>query len=550
MTKMDPITLGILWDRLISIVDEIVNALVRTSFSTNVRESYDLSCVLFDTQGRSVAQGSYSVPSFTGTAPATLAHMLERFPPETLRPGDVVATNDPWMGTGHMFDINVMQPVFRGGRIVGFCMSISHLPDIGGLGFSATARQVYEEGLRLPILKLLREGEPDPLVLELIRVNVRAPEETIGDVMANVAATSVGGRMLLEFMDDYGIDDIMPLADAIIEQSERAMRDALLRIPAGRYEHAIDVEGVAGPVRLACALDVADGRVHADFSRSGPAVAAAINVPLCYTRAMACYAVKCLTTPKVPNNLGSVRPVTVSAPPGSILNPLPPSPTGGRHIIGHFVNPLIFGALAPVLPDRVQADSGMLNLINVQGRGPEGRDVSSIFFAAGGFGAQHGLDGAPTTPSPSNMTATPIEVWENLTGMTFLAKRLLPDSGGAGRFRGGLGQEISMRNDSAHSYAVSCLAGRTDFPPAGLLGGQPGARRVIAINGQEVHPKGRYVLEPGDVLTTREAGGGGFGDPAEREEAAMRRDAEAGFVTAAAVPGTRDPQAAPAGQSA
>ena len=530
---MDPITLGILWDRLVSIADEIVNALVRTSFSTNVRESYDLSCVLFDAQGRSVAQGSYSVPSFTGTAPMTLAHMLERFPPGTLRPGDVIATNDPWLGTGHMFDINVMQPVFRQGRIVGYCMSISHLPDVGGIGFSATARQVYEEGLRLPILKLLREGEPDPLVLELFRLNVRAPEETLGDVMANVAATSVGGRMLLEFMAEYGLDDITALADAIIDQSERAMRDELRRIPPGRYAHAIDVEGVTGPVRLACTLDIADGLMQADFSGSGPAVPAAINVPLCYTRAMACYAVKCLTTPKVPNNLGSVRPITVTAPPGCILNPLPPSPTGGRHIIGHFVNPLIFGALAPLLPDRVQADSGMLNLINVQGRAPDGRDVSSIFFSAGGFGALDGIDGAPTTPSPSNMTSVPIEVWENLTGMTFLAKRLLPDSGGAGRFRGGLGQEIVLRNDSPYPYVISCLAGRTDFPPAGLLGGAAGARRVIAVNGEEVPPKGRYTLQPGDVLATREAGGGGYGDPRARRDAALREDLESGAVTPA-----------------
>jgi N-methylhydantoinase B len=528
---MDSITLGILWDRLVSIADEIVNALVRTSFSTNVRESYDLSCVLFDAQGRSLAQGSYSVPSFTGTAPLTLEHMLRRFPPETLRPGDVIATNDPWLGTGHMFDINVMQPVFRAGRIVGYCMSISHLPDIGGIGFSATARQVYEEGLRLPILKLLREGEPDPLVLELFRLNVRAPEETLGDVMANVAATSVGGRMLLEFMAEYGLDDITPLADAIIDQSERALRDALRRVPAGRYSHAIDVEGVTAPVRLACTLDIADGLVHADFTGSSPAVPAAINVPLCYTRAMACYAVKCLTTPKVPNNLGSVRPVTVTAPEGCILNPLPPSPTGGRHIIGHFVNPLVFGALAAVLPEQVQADSGMLNLINVQGRGPDGRDVSSIFFASGGFGALDGLDGAPTTPSPSNMTSVPIEIWENLTGMTFLAKRLLPDSGGAGRFRGGLGQEIAMRNDSPYPYVISCLAGRTDFPPAGVLGGAAGARRIIAINGHEVPPKGRYTLQPGDVLTTREAGGGGYGDPRQRSAAAVRLDVEAGYVS-------------------
>jgi N-methylhydantoinase B len=531
MSGYDPIALGIQWDRLITIADEIINALVRTSFSTNVRESYDLSCVVFDRLGRSIAQGAYSVPSFTGTAPATLAHMLRRFPPQTLRPGDVIATNDPWMGTGHLFDVNVMQPVFRGGSLVGYTMSITHLPDIGGAGFSATAREIYEEGLRLPILRLAREGQVDEAWLELIRTNVRVPEQTIGDLMANVAATHVGARMLAEFMDEYGIEDLTPLADAILAQSERAIREELLRIPAGIYENAIDIEGHAGPLRLACRIRIAEGEAHADFSGSSAAVPAAINVPLCYTRAMTCHAIKCLTTPRIPNNEGSVRPIHATAPEGSILNPLPPSPTGGRHIVGHFVNPLVYGALARALPDRVQADSGMLNLINVQGRTREGAGVSSIFFASGGFGALDGLDGAPTTPAPSNMTGTPVEVWENLTGMFVEAKSLLPDSGGAGAYRGGLGQRIALVNDSGHPMTVSCLAGRTEFAPSGVLGGKPGGMRAIAINGQPVHPKGRYVLAPGDRIDTIEAGGGGYGDPRQRDPAALAADLRAGFVT-------------------
>lgn len=534
MSKIDPITVGIYWDRLISITDEIVNTLVRTSFSTNVRESYDLSCMLFDGQGRLLAQGSYSVPSFTGTAPATLHHMLERFPPETLAPGDVIATNDPWLGTGHMFDINVMQPVFRAGRIVGYCMSISHLPDIGGRGFSAVAREVYEEGLRLPVLKLIEGGKVSDLVIELFRSNVRAPEETIGDLMANASATSVGGRMLLEFMDEYGIEDISEIADAIITQSETAIREEIRKIPDGRYENTIMVEGVEDPVRLSCVVNIADGGVTVDFSNSCDAVPFAINVPICYTRAMACYAIKCLTTPNIPNNLGSVTPVEVIARPASILNPVHPSPTGGRHVIGHYVTPLIFGALADVMPNHIQADSGMINLINVQGRNRDGREVSSIFFASGGFGALEGIDGAATTPSPSNMTAIPIEIWEKLTSMSFEAKRLLPDSGGAGEFRGGLGQEIILRNDSPHPLTVSCLAGRTEFPPVGMLGGEAGQRRVISINGETAHPKGRYILAQGDTLTIHEAGGGGFGDPKKRKLGDVRDDVRNGFVSAEA----------------
>jgi N-methylhydantoinase B len=530
--SVDVISLGIQWDRLISIADEIINTLVRSSFSTNVRESYDLSCVVFDGRGRSIAQGAYSVPSFTGTAPATLAAMLARFPADTLRPGDAIMTNDPWIGTGHLFDINVMQPVFRNGRIVGYTMSITHLPDIGGAGFSAAAREVYEEGLRLPICKLADGGALDEALLELIRTNVRVPEQTLGDLLANYSCTAVGGRMLNEFMDEYGLASIDPLADAILEQSERAIREQIDLIPDGTYRNRIEIEGLDTPLTLACEVAVRGGEVFADFAGTSAAIKSAINVPLCYTRAMTCYAIKCLTTPRIPNNQGSVQPIRASAPEGCLLNAISPSPTGGRHIVGHFVVPLIFGALADVVPDRVQADSGMLNLVNVQGRTRDGRGVSSIFFASGGFGALDGLDGAATTPSPSNMTGTPIEVWEDLTGMLIESKALLEDSGGPGEYRGGLGQQIEFVNDSGSEIAIACLAGRTDFAPRGVRGGRPGGLREIRVNGTKVHPKGRYVLAPGDRLTTIEAGGGGFGDPRRRNAAALARDVAQGLVSA------------------
>lgn len=528
---IDPITLGIQWDRLISIADEIINSLVRSSFSTNVRESYDLSCVVFDSRGRAIAQGAYSVPSFTGTAPATLAAMLKRFPPQTLRPGDVVMTNDPWIGTGHLFDINVMQPVFRKGRIAGYAMSITHLPDIGGAGYSAAAREVYEEGLRLPLCLFAREGKLDEALLDLVRVNVRVAEQTVGDLLANVACTTVGARMLNEFMDEYGVDSIDPLADAILEQSERAIRSEIALLPPGTYRNSVRIEAQEGPLTLACAVTIGNGEVVADFAGTSDATKHAINVPLCYTRAMTCYAIKCLTTPRIPNNEGSVRPVAIQAPPGCLLNAQPPSATGGRHIVGHFVVPLIFGALADIVPDRVQADSGMLNLINVQGKTRDGRGVSSIFFASGGFGALAGLDGAPTTPSPSNMTGSSIEIWEDLTGMFIESKALLADSGGPGEYRGGLGQRIEFVNDSGHEMSIAFLAGRTEFPPAGVRGGRSGGLREVRVNGATADPKGRYLLAPGDRLTTIEAGGGGFGDPAKRPREAVAHDVALGFVT-------------------
>ena len=531
MNEFDPVSLGIMWDRLISITDEILTSLVRTSFSTNVRESYDLSCVFFDSIGSSLTQGTYSMHSFTGTASPTVRHMLDKFPPHTLRPGDVIITNDPWLGTGHLFDINVMRPVFRGSQLIGYTMSITHLPDIGGRGFSATAMEVYEEGLRLPICKLVSAGKLNEELLELICTNVRIREQVVGDLKANITCNEVGGRLLLEFMDEYGIDDLVPLSKAIIKQSEKAMRVKIKEIPDGVYSNQIKVEGWEGPITLACRVKVFGDSIHIDFTGTDLAINMGINVPLCYTKAFCAYAIKCLTIPSIPNNEGSILPITVSAPEGCILNAKPPYPTGGRHIIGHCVNPLIFGALSEAIPEKIQADSGMHNLINVQGRHRDGRGVSSIYFASGGFGALHGMDGASVVPSPSNSTGTPIEVWENLTSITIMKKALLPDSGGPGKYRGGLGQEIILRNDSEHPLTVSCMAGRTEFPPLGMQGGKPGQLREYKINGSQVHPKGRYILKPGDVISTIEAGGGGFGNPLERLPEKVLEDVKNGFVT-------------------
>jgi N-methylhydantoinase B len=531
MKLFDPISLGILWDRLISITDEILNALVRTSFSTNVRESYDLSCVIFDSKGSSLAQGTYSVPSFTGTAPPTMMHILHRFPPATLRPGDVIATNDPWMGTGHLFDISVVRPVFRREQLIGFSMSITHLPDIGGRGFSATATQVYEEGLRLPICKLVREGKLNDELIDLISTNVRVPEQVIGDLKANITCNEVGGRLLIEFMDEYGIDDLTPLSKAIINLSEKTLREKIEQIPDGIYDNRIAIEGVGDPLILACQVNVKGDEIRIGCEGTSPAIPIGINVPICYSKAFAAYAIKCLTIPSIPNNEGCINPIFFSAPDGCILNARPPFPTGGRHVIGHFVTPLVFGALAEAMPDRVQADSGMLNLMNFQGTNREGKGISTIYYASGGFGALDGMDGADVTPSPSNMTGTPIEVWENLTGMTIIKKALVADSGGPGRYRGGLGQETVLKNSTGHPLVVSCLAARTEFPPLGIHGGKSGQLRQYTINGEPVHPKGRYILNPGDVITATEAGGGGFGNAYERSTERVLHDVQYGFVT-------------------
>ena len=529
--SFDAVSLGIMWDRLVALTDEIVSTLVRSSFSTIVYESYDLSCVVLDAETNSIAQGTFGIPAFIGSAPVTLRHMLKRFPADTLKPGDVIITNDPWLGTGHLFDITMMRPVFRRGRIVAYTMSITHLPDIGGTGFGSSATEVYQEGLRLPICKLYEAGQLNELIIEIVRTNVRIPEQVMGDIMANVSCNEVGGREVLAFMDEYGLEDLTQLSAAIRSQSEIAMRAKIREFKDGTYRNRISVEGFEGPVEFVVRVDVKGDNVEIDFDGTSGCVRAGVNVPFCYTNAMGLHAIKSLTLPSIPNNEGSVAPIKVSAPVGCILNAQPPFATGGRHAMGHFVTPLIYGALAEAAPDRVQADSGMMNLITFQGRRRDDRAFSCLYFASGGYGALENLDGWPTLPHPSNMAVVPVEIWETLTNMTVEHKRLLTDSGGAGKWRGGLGQEVVLRNDTGHPLTMLGMGNRTEFPARGQFGGGAGTLRVHAIDGKSTHAKGRIEVAPGQRITVIEAGGGGFGDCALRARSAVASDIADGLVS-------------------
>ena len=529
--NFDAVSLGIMWDRLVSLSDEIVSTLIRTSFSTIVYESYDLTCAMLDADTNTLAQGTFGVPAFIGSAPVTARHMLKRFPAETLRPGDIIATNDPWLGTGHLYDITMMRPVFRKGKIVAYTVSITHLPDIGGSGFGSSATEIYHEGLRLPPLKLYEAGRLNELVIEIIRNNVRVPEQTIGDVMANVACNEVGGREILAFMDEYGLETLADLSQAIRSQSETAMRAKIAELRDGTYTNRIKVEGFAAPVELAVRIDKRGETAAVDFEGTSGCVPAGVNVPFCYTNAMVLHAIKSLTLPSIPNNQGSAAPISAKAPPGCILNALPPFPTGGRHAMGHFITPLIYGALAQAAPDRVQADSGMMNLITFQGTRRDNRVFTSLYFAAGGYGALNDLDGWSTLPHPSNMAVVPVEVWETLTHTTVVSKKLRPDSGGPGQWRGGLGQEVVMRNDTGRPLVMLGMGNRTELPAKGFAGGSDGTLRTHAVNGKPVHAKGRIEVAPGEIMTITEAGGGGMGDPKQRDLAAVVGDVEDGLVS-------------------
>jgi N-methylhydantoinase B len=529
--KIDSVDLGIMWDRLTSITDEVLISIVRTAFSVGVREAWDAACIIFDAKGRSIGQATLSMPAFIGTAPFTMQEMLKRYPADQWNPGDIVVTNDPWLGTGHTPDICVARAVFSGDLLVGFVMTISHLPDIGGVGLSAHNTEIYQEGLILPICKLYRDGKPDETLHELIESNVRGPDMVFGDLLANVSGCTVGERLILELMSEYDLDDLAELAEGVIRSSEKAIRARITSIPDGIYRNTVQVETVGDDTELTCALTIKGDHIDVDFTGSGGSVGFAVNVPLCYTRAFTAYTIKCLTTPRIPNNEGATLPITVTAPEGCILNAQRPSPTGGRHSVGWFIVPLIMGALADAIPDRVQADAGMASLFIVQGSEASGEAASIQYFLAGGLGAMSGLDGHNTTPSPTNNAVVASEVWENETGMTIDFRRLLVDSGGAGTWRGGLGQVAQMTNTTSHDKTLFMFGMRTNFPAQGSQGGGAGTARRFEVDGKPVPPKGKLVIKPGQTFTVYEAGGGGYGDAASRDPNAVLADVRKGAVS-------------------
>lgn len=533
MSHYDPITLEILWSRLIATADEAAATLVRTAFSTIVYETHDYTCVLLDAQGDSLAQSSKSAPSFIGTLPATIKHFLRWFPPETLRPGDVLLTNDPWMGTGHTPDMNVATPIFRGGRLVGFAGGVSHVVDIGGIPYSASARDVYEEGLRIPPCKLYSEGKRTKLLFDLFEYNTRAPEQVIGDIEALVTANAMGAQRLLDLMDEAGIEDLAPLATAIQSASEQAMRKALGRIPDGDYHHELWMDGFEEPLRIRALVRVAGGEIWIDFDGSSPQVSRGINSVLPYTYAYTAFGVKSLLNPETPNNQGAFRPIHVTAPRGSFLNPVPPAPVGARNLTGHILPFAVYGALARVVPDRVAALGGSAPswALALHGRHAEDRPFSLVLFLSGGLGATASRDGNACVSFPGLVANVPVELTEHLAPVLVHAKRLRPDSGGVGRQRGGLGQEVIIESVSKSPMRVSIQAERIRTPAEGLLGGGPGACGETLVNDRPAaDSKGVVTLEQGDRITLRLPGGGGFGDPRERDPALAARDLTLGYV--------------------
>jgi N-methylhydantoinase B len=536
--RFDAVELELLWRRLISLVDEAAAALVRTSFSTLVRESYDFSCIVTDAAGESLVQATESIPSFIGTLPATVKHFLQSFPPESLAPGDVLITNDLWLGTGHLPDITVAKPIFRGAKLVAFSASTAHAPDIGGKIRSPEPREVFEEGLQIPPMKLLHAGHPDETLVALIRKNVRTPDETMGDLWAQVVALDLMEDRLLQLMAHAELDDLQALAHEIQLRCETAMRAAISDLPDGTYYSTLQTDGLMDtPITLRMALTVAGDTIAMDYRGTDPQVDRAINCALCYTYAMSMYGVKICTSPELPNNEGAWRPISITAPPGCIVNPRFPASGGSRMLIGHYLPMLVFGCLGQVVPDRVMAACGSpMWGMNQSGLRPDGKPYANMFFYNGGMGGNAHGDGLSCLSWPSNVSSTPIEVSEQIAPLRFHHKRLRPDSGGPGRHRGGLGQEILLESRSVTPIAVSFLAERTRFPAFGVEGGQAGAPGELRINGKQVDPKCQYVLRHGDTVQLSTPGGGGHGNPAKRSEAKREVDLKAGYVTKTGTP--------------
>ena len=538
-SAIDPVSLEILWSRFIAVADEAATTLVRTSFSPTVRESNDYACVLFDAAGHAIAENTIGIPSFNMTLSRTLAHFLQMRPLKSWRPGDVGITNDPWLATGHLPDVTVVAPIFIGERLVAWSGSVAHMVDIGGIPWSADGRQVFEEGLRIPPMMLFREGKPNEDLLQLIRANNRLPDQVIGDLMAMVSAGRIGEARLVELMSEVGVEDLTEISAEIRSRAERSMRAAIKAVPDGTYRSALDMDGAPDePIHLEVTVTVAGDEMTVDYAGTSPQVLGALNTVMNYTEAYSCYPLKCLLDPATPRNDGSYKPIRVKAPEGSILNPRFPAAVNARQLVGHVLSGMLFDALSTAIPQRIIGESGSAPTLRcvVSGIAASGLPFSSILFLNGGMGARPDIDGLATTCFPSTVMAGAMEAVEAVSPLRIWRKEFAVDSGGAGRFRGGLGQELEVEVLSATSAIVSLFVERTRNPARGVVGGKQGGGSRVEINGKcDGFPlKGRSRIAAGDRIFVRYSGGGGYGDPRERDRDAVRADVEAGIVSAQA----------------
>jgi N-methylhydantoinase B len=540
MNPLQGIRTQVMWNRLIAVVEEQAQALLRTAFGSVAREAGDLSAGVYDLQGRMLAQAVTGTPGHVNSMAAAVGHFMQRFPVSSMQPGDVFITNDPWMGTGHLFDYVVLTPVFAPGspQPVALFASTCHTIDVGGLGFSADARSVFEEGTCIPHLRLAAGGRLNEDLMAVIQANSRNPVEARGDILSLVSSNEVGAARLVEMMAEFEIQSLDALAAHILDHSRRATLAAIAKLPQGRWRAAMQLDGYEAPITLLAELVHEGERIVVDFAGSSAASARGINSPKCYTDAYSVFGLKCLIAPEVPNNAGSLDCFEVRAEPGSIVHPLRPAPVTARHVVGQMLPDLMFGCLEQALQGQVPGESaGSIWVLAMSGDAPA---FNSMSVGLGGMGARTGKDGLATTAFPSGVGGIPVEVTETQAPVIFWHKEFLADSGGAGRYRGGLAQRIVVggRDGVAFGCAAATFDRRAN-PARGRAGGHAGAPGVAVVQSsdgreQVFEGKGAIHVPAGATLRVDLPGGGGFGEPRQRERGALRADVEAGYVSAAA----------------
>lgn len=536
MTDLSTVAAQVMWNRLISIVEEQAQALVRTAFSTSVREAGDLSAGVYDTRGRMLAQAVTGTPGHVNAMADAVPHFIRRIGRETMVEGDIYITNDPWEGTGHLHDITMVTPSFHKGALVGFFACTAHVVDVGGRGFGADAHSIYEEGIYLPIMRFARAGEVDTTLIQIVRGNVREPDQLIGDMYALATCNEIGHRRLTQMMEEFSLADLDGIATFILENSRRATLERINALPRMAADGEMTVDGFDVPITLRARVTVEQDRITTDFSGTSGVDKKGINCPMVYTKAYACYALKVAIAPEIPNNAASLAPFEVTAPEGTIVNAVHPAPVALRHIVGHFVPDVVFDAFDKIVPGLVPAEGAgcLCNFqMSVRPTKPGGRRAEVLTFNSGGSGARPEVDGLNATAFPSGVMTMPIEATEHAGPVIIWRKELRPGSGGAGKTRGGLGQYMDVSAMPGHEMDLQAMFDRGGHPARGRRGGASGAPTTIAQDdGTKMRVKGKQFVAEGRRVQMAFPGGAGYGKAAERDPALVKRDLARGYISA------------------
>lgn len=532
---LESVRYDIMWNRLIAVVQEQATTLVRSAFSTSTREAGDLSAGLFDIEGQMLAQSVTGTPGHVNSMASSVKHFLKAFPIREMEPGDVYLTNDPWKGTGHLFDIVVVTPVFIEDQIIALFACTSHVVDIGGVGFSTTSKEIYHEGLFLPIMKFGSNGKFDPNVVSIIEANVRDKIQVMGDIYSLAGCNELGASRLVSMMREYELENLDALGQHIISSSRNAMLAAIRDVPNGRWVSTMRVDGVDSPLDIHTSLIVTDHEINIDFTGTSSVQPYGINVPMSYTDAYTSFGIRCIVGPQIPNNAGSLGVINVTAPENCILNAPHPAAVNVRHVMGQLLPDAVYGCLSQVLPNRVPAE-GTSSLWNLMAKGDwddqyTNHSFMMMSFNSGGAGARPGQDGLSATAFPSGVRNMPVEINEVISPLIFWKKEFREDSGGAGKYRGGLGQTIVLSNSQKKEFVFSATYERVIHPARGRQGGEAGKTgRLTLDDGTAVVAKGDTVIPAGRKLVIEFPGGGGLGNPDERDPKAKARDKELGYI--------------------